>query len=356
MATQARAAARRSANEVVGLSFAVALPVLVLTGAAIWWLRSTDRAVGLTLVVVHAWAGLVSLPILAAKIAVGVRAWYRKSRRPARLPTRHHLLTFGLVVSVMVLYATGTAMYANTTPGGNAVYKQVHLGAAIVSVALIGWHLVLYLRRALQLVDTARTRADEVALATSRRRVLGWMVLGGLAWGGGRGALGLLTSSAQGDPNDFPVTIAAGGSDRPDPATWRLRVGGDVQRELEFDHEQLRSRPRSRFTYPLDCVIGWSVTREWGGVSLGTLLDEAEPSGEVLTVAVRSTTGYEVALPPGDAWRDETLVAWEVERVDLTPEHGFPGRLMVPDVIGEQCVKWIDEVRIVTARSARADA
>lgn len=356
MATSARATPRRSANEVVGLAFVVALPVLILTGLAIWWLRSTDRAVGLTLVVVHAWAGLISLPILVTKIVVGVRAWYRKSRRPARLPTWHHLLTLGLVVAVMVLYATGTAMYANTTPGGNATYKQVHLGAAIVGVALIGWHLVLYLRRALSLVDTVRARADEAALVTSRRRVLLWMVLGGLAWGGGRGVLGLLTSSAQGDPNDFPITLAAGGADRPDPAAWRLRVGGDVRRELEFGHDELKSRPRSRFTYPLDCVIGWSVTREWGGVSLGTLLDEAEPNGEVLAVAVRSTTGYEVALPPEDAWRDETLVAWEVERVELTPEHGFPGRLMVPDVIGEQCVKWIDEVRVVTARSAMADA
>lgn len=349
MATEERGSVKRSANEVVGLLYAVALPVLVTTGAAIWWLRLTGRSVELLLVVAHAWAGLVSLPILVAKLVVGVRAWVRKSRRPSALPGRHHVLTSGLVASVLVLYATGTAMYANVTPGGNGAYKLVHVVAAVSAVALVVWHLALYLRRAMFLVNATVGRADEHRRSVSRRRVLSWMMLGGLLWGSARGTVGLLRSAASSGPNDFPITLAAGGADRPDPATWRLRVGGDVERELEFDQASLQSRAPERHTYALECVIGWSATREWGGVPLRALLDQAGATGEVLAVAVRSTTGYEIALPPEAAWREGALVAWEVDGVALTPEHGFPGRLMVPDVIGEQCVKWIEEIRVVTA-------
>lgn len=352
---QQRTPPRRSANEVVGLLFAVALPVMVASGGAIWWLRGTDRPVAMALVLVHAWAGLVSLPVLLAKVVVGLRAWVRKTRRPSELGGRHHTLTAALLVAVVVLYGTGTAMYANATPGGNAVYKQIHLIAAVSAVALLTWHLAHYLRRALRLVDTTIARADDVSRGASRRQLLGWLALGGLAWVGARSTAGLLSSVAAGDPNDFPITIAAGGSDRPDPGTWRLRVGGDVERGLDLDLAALRSRPRERHTYSLDCVIGWSATREWGGVPLASLLDEAGPTGEVLAVAARSTTGYEVALSPEAAWREGALVAWQVDGVDLTPEHGFPGRLMVPDVVGEQCVKWLEELRVVTAGKAAAD-
>jgi DMSO/TMAO reductase YedYZ molybdopterin-dependent catalytic subunit len=171
-----------------------------------------------------------------------------------------------------------------------------------------------------------------------------------------RGTGQLFAAAGRGDPNDFPVTITAGGSDRPDADTWRVSVEGDVAHPLTLGVSELRRRPLERHTYSLDCVLGWSVTREWGGVSLGALLDEAEPQGEVLSVRVRSTTGYEDVLAPRDAWAEGALVAWEVERVPLTPEHGYPGRLMVPNVIGEKCIKWIERITVVTRGSGDGDA
>ncbi len=339
-------AAPRAANEVLGLLLLGLLMMLVVTGAVIWALRSADAMTGVGLVFVHAWAGIISLPILLAKGVAGVRSWRRKTYHGG-LGAGHHALTGALLVAVVVLYGSGLLMYANVTPGGASLYKDLHLWSAIVGAVLTTWHLVLYLPRAARLLAGATARADEEQLRVSRRLVLRSGAAGLLAWSGLRGVGQLLADAGGDDPNDFPVTITSGGEDRPDPDTWRMTIGGDVANPLTVGLADLEQHPFERHTYPLDCVIGWSATREWGGTALGGLLDEAGPTGDVLSVRVRSTTGYEVTLSPDQAWRDGALIAWEVEGVPLTPEHGYPGRLMVPDVIGEQCVKWIDHVMVL---------
>jgi sulfite oxidase len=42
-------------------------------------------------------------------------------------------------------------------------------------------------------------------------------------------------------------------------------------------------------------------------------------------------------------------VTLEVNGVALAPEHGFPARVMAPGVIGEKCVKWVDQLTVVCA-------
>lgn len=347
--------APKAMNEVFGLLLLALFAVLLLTGTVIWGLRVGDRMSGVMLVFVHAWAGLASLPILIGKLVVGTRAWLRKSAQDTLSP-RFHMLTAALVAAVAVLYGSGLLMYANLTPGGAAVYKQVHLWAAITGAGLTTWHLVHYLGRAARLVTGVAGRAEEPEVLASRRLVLRAGGLGLLAWLGLRGSGQLLADAGRDDPNNFPVTITSGGEDRPDPDRWRMVIDGDVANPRTLGLADLRARPIERHTYPLDCVIGWTATREWGGVPLAALLDEAEPLGDVLAVRVVSTTGYAVSLRPEVAWRGGALVAWEVEGVPLTPEHGYPGRLMVPDVIGEQCVKWLQNITVVAKAERAADA
>jgi hypothetical protein len=342
----------RAANEIVGLLLLLFLAVLVGTGAVIWGLRASDRMSGVTLVFVHAWAGIISLPILAAKLVVGVRVWRHKTG-PVGMRPGAHLLTAALAASVAVLYGSGLMMYANTTPGGAEVYKQVHLWSAVAGAGLTTWHLARYLRRALRLLNVAAGRAEVEDVDDSRRLVLRSFGVGLLGLLALRGSGQVLADAGSADPNDFPVTITSGGEDRPDPASWTMSVEGDVAHAMTLGLADLEGRSIERHTYPLDCVIGWSATREWGGVPLASLLDEVEPLGEILSLRVRSTTGYEVTLSPEEARRDGSLIAWEVEGVPLTPEHGYPGRLMVPDVIGEKCVKWLDRITVVAAGGSR---
>src|ERR671933_196078 len=55
----------------------------------------------------------------------------------------------------------------------------------------------------------------------------------------------------------------------------------------------------------------------------------------------RTALAYERALPLDKALEPDTLLAWDMNDAPLTPEHGGPLRLVVPDWYGMASVKWL---------------
>lgn len=338
----------RSSNNVLGVLLLPLLAFSLLTGVGIWALYRVDLLAPMALISVHAYAGLLSLPILAAKVWAGVLSWRRRAARgEPRSSSAQHMLTLGLLLAALALYGSGSLMYLNLTPGGNAVYKQVHLWSAVAATPLITHHLYLYLRAALGAVGrtVASPPAGGRAMTRGRALRLGGVLI--LALGGVRLGRGFVESLSSEDPNDFPVTLTSGGADSPDPGDWRLLVSGSVTEPMEFSLDGLRGARLQRSTYSLDCVIGWSVVREWGGIPVMEIIRRAQPRGEIVSAVFRSTTGYEVALPLEVLEDQRTMVTLEVGGVPLATEHGFPARLMAPGVVGEKCVKWLAEIEVV---------
>src|SRR5205823_5846853 len=63
-----------------------------------------------------------------------------------------------------------------------------------------------------------------------------------------------------------------------DPATWRLRIDGLMQRPLELSYHELLSLPRAEQVSTFHCVTGWIVKGvRWGGVRFHDLLAAAQP-------------------------------------------------------------------------------
>lgn len=336
----------RSANDVLGFLLLPALALSIATGVAIWWLGLTNPPAAMPVIFAHGYVGFFSLPLVVAKLVAGLTSW---RRTPAPTWSVATVMTAGLVVTTVLLYGSGALMFANVTPGGNAAYKQVHLWATITAAPFVTFHLVEYAARAVRL-GRRRLARQPPGASLSRAAFLRLSALGILAiWAVGRVSTRLGGEIRDSDPNDFPVTLSGGGADRPDPATWWLEVGGHVERPFRVSLEELGRLPRVRETYSLDCIIGWSVTREWGGVAVMELIDAAQPVGEVLSARFVSTTGYESILPLAVLQRPGTMVAWEVDGVALTGEHGYPGRLMAPGVIGEECVKWLARIDVISA-------
>ncbi len=338
----------RSANDVLGALLLPAIAVSLVTGLVIWGLGFTDPAAAMPVIFFHAYVGVLSLPILLAKMVAGIRSWWRRSGSSVGTTTGT-VATVGLLVTVVALYGSGTMMFANFTPGGNTVYKQVHLYSVVAAVPFVTFHLMAYLGRALRVGRTRLLAEPPEGAPFSRARFLRLASIGLVGtWAVSRLPTRLGGDLQDADPNDFPITITAGGDDQPDPSTWRLRITGDVERPLEVSLAELREYPLTQVTYDLDCVIGWSVTRQWGGVSVMDLIEAAGPSGEVREARFVSTTGYESVLPMSRLEKRGTMVAREVNGVRLTTEHGYPGRLMAPGVIGEECVKWLAEIEVIS--------
>ena len=136
-----------------------------------------------------------------------------------------------------------------------------------------------------------------------------------------------------------------------DPATWRLRVDGLVERPLVLDYSQLGSLPRTRETRDFHCVTGWSVKNvRWSGVRLTDLLEVARPTPQAQALVLYSGDGaYTDSLTLEQAHLADAMLADRMDGLPLTRPHGSPLRLVVPEMYGYKGVKWVNRIELVDA-------
>lgn len=158
-----------------------------------------------------------------------------------------------------------------------------------------------------------------------------------------------------------------------DPALWRLRVGGLVERPVEFTVDDLRSRERVTLRVTMECAGNGRArlrpravsqpwlheavgTGEWTGMPLVDLLEEAGlVDGAVEVVFTGADRGiekaieqrYQRSLSVEDATRSEVLLAYELNGHPLPSQHGAPLRLVVPGWYGMTNVKWLTDIEVV---------
>ena len=133
------------------------------------------------------------------------------------------------------------------------------------------------------------------------------------------------------------------------PATYRLRVTGNVSTELTLTLDDLRAMPRTRLTRDFQCVTGWRVTGvHWEGVLLSTLLDRAGADSDQHALRFFSYDGaYTESLTMSQARRPDVLVADRIDGGPIGRRHGGPARLLVAPMYGYKSCKWLSEIRVV---------
>jgi DMSO/TMAO reductase YedYZ molybdopterin-dependent catalytic subunit len=160
-----------------------------------------------------------------------------------------------------------------------------------------------------------------------------------------------------------------------DPAVWRLRVGGRVERQLDLTLDQIRERPRRTVAVTLECAGNgrarlsprpmsqpWLVeavsTAEWTGTALAPLLAESGIARDAVELVFTGADhgvekGYEHdyarSLSVADATRPEVLLAYEMNGRPLEPQHGAPLRLIAPGWYGMMHVKWLRSIEAVAS-------
>jgi sulfoxide reductase catalytic subunit YedY len=138
-----------------------------------------------------------------------------------------------------------------------------------------------------------------------------------------------------------------------DMAAWRLRIGGLVAEPFELTYEQLQAlRPRMEQVNDLHCVEGWGFYDiKWEGWHLSTLLDRARVGPEATHVAFFTHPNiYSDSLTIEQALLKDTMLADRANDQPLTPDHGYPLRLVVPSMYGYKSVKWVDRIELVRGR------
>jgi DMSO/TMAO reductase YedYZ molybdopterin-dependent catalytic subunit len=161
-------------------------------------------------------------------------------------------------------------------------------------------------------------------------------------------------------------------------SSYELRIEGAVRTPVSLSYEQLREMPSETRVATLECAgnsrvflvpqvsgaqweLGAVGTAEWTGVPLAALLERSglhDDACEIVLEGADRGVPKEEPVPPGPisyarsmprdkAMGREVLIAYQMNGRDLTPEHGYPMRAIVPGHYGMASVKWLTQIHAV---------
>jgi hypothetical protein len=326
----------------------------------------------------HVVSGVAAIPILLAKLWSAMPKLFEwpPVRSLAHLLERLSLAL--LVGGALLVFFTGIFNFQNWYPWKFG-FVGTHYYAAFIFLGALVLHLVVKVPVALRAFrergvvaplrdDLARTEPEPAregttaplapaAATISRRGMLATVAAGsaglaviaaGQSLGGPFRRLALLAprEAAVGPgPNDFPVNRPRASVGIPPAAIgdrWRLRVIGT--RELELSRPQLLELEQHTYSLPIACVEGWSTTQSWTGVRLRELARMAgvdDPGGLYAESLQRNGELRDVSLAANQVADERSLLALRVNGADLSEDHGFPARLMIPGAPGVHQTKWV---------------
>jgi hypothetical protein len=328
----------------------------------------------------HVTLGMIVFPLVLAKLWSVMPKLFQRPVVKSAAGALERISILGLVASVLVEFVTGMFMMEDWTPA-NFDFPTVHYYGAWLFGTLFVLHACIKLpavRRAyrergvlkplMQSVGQTKPEPPEdgglapinpAAPTISRRGLLAMVggasltILGvqaGESIGGPFRRLALLAPRGRvfgTGPNDFPVTHTAAYAEITAAMTgddWRLTVVG--ARTISFTRQQLLAMNQSTRTLPITCTDGWSTTQRWTGVRLDALARLVDaPDGAVLRpVSLQPGLGPD-ALSPSLYNHQRSLLALRVNGVDISLDHGYPARVILPNVPGNLNTKWVTELR-----------
>ena len=331
---------------------------------------------------IHVLLGIALIPIVLAKLWSVAPKLFEWPPVHSVAQALERITIFLLVGSILFLLVTGVMNIQYDYAWGFSFYTG-HFYAAWVFIGAFATHVALKMPtmirslRSRSLREELRTStADTVAEpmdpdhlvspnpseATMSRR-------GALALAGGSSLTLLALSIGQsidpirrtallsprgqsyGDgPNDFQIntTFEEIGVDPTETeSSWRLRLEGPDGQSATLRREDLLAMAMRTVELPISCVEGWSTSQVWTGVQLRELaaLVGARGADSVFVESLQrggafstmSLTGSQIRAP-------KTLLALKVNGVDLSLDHGFPARMIIPAAPGVRNTKWVERL------------
>jgi DMSO/TMAO reductase YedYZ molybdopterin-dependent catalytic subunit len=138
-----------------------------------------------------------------------------------------------------------------------------------------------------------------------------------------------------------------------DVTKWTLALGGSVESPFALTYEELLDLEAVEQLKTLECIsneVGGELisTALWTGVPLRDLLARAQPKAETYDVKLTSVDGYTDSIRIEKAMEPDTIVAYLMNGVTIPQDHGYPARLLVPNIYGMKNVKWLKSIECVT--------
>jgi DMSO/TMAO reductase YedYZ molybdopterin-dependent catalytic subunit len=199
--------------------------------------------------------------------------------------------------------------------------------------------------------EPTMSRRGALALVGSGVVLIAALTVGQTIGGGARGTALLLPRGRgpRDSKGDFPVNktaVAAGIAPETVGASWRLTLRGGPS-EVVLDRTALAGLPQRTARLPIACVEGWSTVQTWSGVRLADLARLAGvPAPRAARVASLQRGGAfgAATLQANQIGDPDALLALRVNGADLSLDHGYPARIIVPALPGVHNTKWVSSI------------
>lgn len=160
-----------------------------------------------------------------------------------------------------------------------------------------------------------------------------------------------------------------------DAASWHLTIGGEVRQEISFSFEEIKKLPAKTVMATIECAgnsrvnlvpkvkgLPWEQggigNANWTGVPLSVLLDKAGiKPGTIELILEGEDQGtvteepkspgiikFSRSMPLSKARQANVIIAYQMNGKELSAEHGFPVRAIIPGWYGMASVKWLTKI------------
>jgi DMSO/TMAO reductase YedYZ molybdopterin-dependent catalytic subunit len=132
-----------------------------------------------------------------------------------------------------------------------------------------------------------------------------------------------------------------------DIATWRLQVTGEVEEPLTLTYDELRALPATEVTTDIHCVTRWSrFDAGFKGVHWRELAARCRPKPTAHFAIAHAEHGFTANVPLSALEDEQALIVYEADGEPLTPEHGWPVRLVIPSKYFWKSAKWLTGIEL----------
>ena len=176
-----------------------------------------------------------------------------------------------------------------------------------------------------------------------------------LTMGGGDGGRDARAPGMQSEitPIDDHYTVSKNFRDPTvDAADWKLEITGLVERPYTLKYDDIMAMTTREQIHTLICIsnpVGGEYigNARWEGLPLKTFLDTAGIGTGVRDVVVHAADNYSDSFPIEKVMDPGTMIVWKMNGEPLPTQHGFPIRLLLPEIYGMKNVKWITKIELV---------
>lgn len=145
----------------------------------------------------------------------------------------------------------------------------------------------------------------------------------------------------------WPV-LHVGSVPRFDPARWDFQIKGLVEQAVRLTWNEFARLPMKEITADMHCVTRWSrFDVRWEGVPFLEVAKLVKIKPEAKHAMILADFGYTSNVPLADLMRPTTLFALKHNGEPLPADHGYPLRLVVPQLYAWKSAKWVRGVEFM---------